>query len=193
MESTSTDASLIRRARGGDQAAATRIHARYERRLRGLARRRLNDELAPRVDPEDVVQSAMKSFFRAAIDGAYTVPKSGELWQLLAAITRHKVRRATVRHTAEKRDARRTSGGDAVRHLVGDDPRPAAELRMLVEEMLADYSVGERQVVHLRMEGHMVAQIAEQCARSKRTVERVLQEFRDELCERLGSSSGLAQ
>jgi RNA polymerase sigma factor (sigma-70 family) len=189
MESTSTDASLVRRARGGDQAAATRIHARYGRRLRGLARRRLNGELAPRVDPEDVVQSAMKSFFRAAVDGVYTVPQSGELWQLLAAITRNKVRRATVRHTAEKRDARRTSGGDAVRQLLDADPRPAAELRLLVEEMLAEHSDGECRMVRMRMEGYTVAQIAEACARSKRTVERVLQEFRDELLERMGAMS----
>ncbi|MEX0586168.1 MAG: ECF-type sigma factor [Pirellulales bacterium] len=179
----------MRRARCGDQGAATQIHARYEKRLRGLARRRLNDELAPRVDAEDVVQSAMRSFFRAAIDGAYAAPKSGELWQLLAAITRHKVRRARVYHLAGKRDARRTAGGDAVRQLVDSDPRPAAELRMLVEEILADYSAAERRIVELRMAGHLVAEIAARSARSKRTVERALQEFRDELFERLGTMS----
>jgi len=38
-------------------------------------------------------------------------------------------------------------------------------------------------MIALRIDGHEVAEIAEQMRRSKRTVERVLQEFRRQLAE----------
>jgi RNA polymerase sigma-70 factor (ECF subfamily) len=141
-------------------------------------------DLATRVDVDDVVQSAFGSFFRAAREGAYAAPDGGELWQLLAAITRHKLRRVRVYHQARKRDVRRTTGGESALGL-SDDAPPAAEWKWLVEDLFAALRPVERQIVELRMAGHLVAEIAARCGRSKRTIERVLQEVRDELCRRL--------
>ena len=56
-------AGLMRRLRSGEDAAAREVFERYTRQLVGLARRRLDERLAGKVDPEDVVQSAFKSFF----------------------------------------------------------------------------------------------------------------------------------
>ena len=53
----------MERLRAGDDEAAREVFDRFARRLVGLARRRFDRRLAHRVDPEDVVQSAFKSFF----------------------------------------------------------------------------------------------------------------------------------
>lgn len=181
-----SDQSLMRRFRGGDAGAAAQLHDRYSRRMRGLAKRRLDPALAARVDVEDIVQSALGSFFRAASKGLYEVPESGELWQLLAAITRHKLHHARARHLAAKRDARRTvAAADALDATAQLADQLAAELKLSIDEVLAAYNGIERRIVELRIEGYEIEQIADRVARSRRTVERVLQGFRSDLCRDL--------
>ena len=51
------------RLRSGEDEAAREVFVRFAARLAGLARRHLDVRLAVKVDPEDVVQSAYKSFF----------------------------------------------------------------------------------------------------------------------------------
>jgi RNA polymerase sigma-70 factor (ECF subfamily) len=182
MEPFRSDRSLMHRFRDGDQRAASALYARYVKRLRGLAQVHDVDVLAPRVDADDIVQSAFGSFFRGAREGLYHAPPSGELWQLLAAITRHKLNRARVHHTAEKRDARITSGGEVSAELAAHGGQPLAEVKLVIEEILETRVPVERTIVQLRIEGRAVAEIAGNVGRSKRTVERVLQEFRDDLC-----------
>jgi len=60
---------LLERYEAGDPLAARQIYDRYAARLLGLARRMLAEKLAARVDPEDVVQSAYRSFFLHARTG----------------------------------------------------------------------------------------------------------------------------
>ena len=62
-------ARLIERLRAGDPQAAEEIFNRYARRLIALASTRLDERMRRRVDPDDVVQSAMRSFYRRAADG----------------------------------------------------------------------------------------------------------------------------
>lgn len=56
-----------------------------------------------KLDPEDVVQSAYRSFFRHAQGGRYELKRSGDLWRLLAAITMNKVKGQVEFHRAAKR------------------------------------------------------------------------------------------
>ena len=82
---------LLERWKAGDGSAADEIFSRYMQRLAGLARHRLSDKMQRRVDPDDVVPSADRSFFRPAQDDRYELKRSGDLWRLLAAITMNKV------------------------------------------------------------------------------------------------------
>src|SRR5436305_1291848 len=84
-------AALVARWRAGDQQAAAELFRRYADRLIALARSRLSARLARRIDPEDVVQSAYRSFFGDTRAGRYDVGRAGDLWQLLVTITLHKV------------------------------------------------------------------------------------------------------
>lgn len=176
------DASLLRRFRGGDDDAATQLYLRYAGRLRAMAAAKSGRALTARFDPEDIVQSVFRTFFRRAAAGEYQVPDGDELWKLFLVIGLNKVRAVAAHHKAAKRDVRQTAGGDAV-----DAVRPVSaedDLRVLqltIDEMLAPLPASHREIITLRIAGHDVADIATRTGRAKRSVERILQEFRTSL------------
>src|SRR5262245_53919371 len=98
---------LLAGCRRNEAAATEALFARYVERLTGLAASRLSRRLAARVDADDVVQSAFRSFFELARDGDVTLRHSGDLWRLLARITLRKVARAARRHRADCRSVER--------------------------------------------------------------------------------------
>src|SRR4051794_17908807 len=104
---------LLARWREGDHQAEEELFSRYTTQLVALARSRLSPKLAGRVDAEDVVQSAYRSFFLAA--DRFVIQRSGDLWRLLAKITLRKLYRQAGRHTALRRNvSRETSLGATI-------------------------------------------------------------------------------
>lgn len=184
-----SDRSLLRRIRQGNQDAASVLYARYAHRLRALVQAKRSPDLASRVDHEDIVQSVFKSFFRGVSRGSYDVPAGEELWNLFLVITLNKVRAKGVFHHAAKRDVRLTVGDD---DLDGSSVGPKSDrdayllLKLSVEESLDRLPAQHKLVTQLRMEGDDVAEIARKTGRSKRSVERILQECREKLSHLLG-------
>lgn len=84
----------------GVNEAADLIFHRYLERLLALARSRMSTKLHRRLDPDDVVQSAYRSFFVHAKNEEYVLQRAGDLWRLLASITLHKLYKQAERHTA---------------------------------------------------------------------------------------------
>jgi len=174
----------LRRFRGGNQDAARHLYERYAARLFALARSRQTRGLARNFDAEDIVQSAFGCFFRGVMHGVYDVPASEELWNLLMVITLNKVRSKSTFYHAAKRDVRRLTAGTDIDHLVeSSTPRSDAieVLRMTVEEALARLPPQHRLVVGMRIGGEDVAEIAVKIGRSRRSVERILQDSRTRL------------
>ena len=179
-----SDRSLLRRVRHGNEEAARLLYQRYAHRLRALARRRRKSELAGRVDDDDIVQSVFGSFFRGVMHGSYDVPEGKELWQLFLAMTLNKIRSKGVYFRAAKRDVRKTKGGEGIEEspdVFGSDTQACAFLRLCVEDALERIPEQHRRVIRHRMEGREVEEIAALAGRSKRSVERLLQESRDRL------------
>jgi RNA polymerase sigma-70 factor (ECF subfamily) len=176
-----SDRSLLRRFQRGQADASTELYLRYAERLRRLAAAQSSADLARRVDPEDIVQSVFRTFFRRAAQGHYTVPEGEEMWKLLLVIALNKVRAAGAFHRAAKRDVRHTVGGEAFELALesrpGQDEAALTVLRLVVEDLLAGLPEPHRRMIELRIEGHEVAEIAELVRRSKRSVERVIQGF----------------
>jgi RNA polymerase sigma-70 factor (ECF subfamily) len=158
---------------------------RYAERLHALVASQSSKHLARRVDAEEIVQSVFRTFFRRAAHGHYSVPAGEEIWKLLLVIALNKVRAAGVYHRAAKRDMRQTVGGEVFEHAIESercrDEGALTVLRMVIDELLEGMPAANRQMIELRIEGYEVAEITEKVQRSKRTVERVLQGFRNRL------------
>ena len=183
---TPTDGSLLVRVQDGSQGAAGELHRRYAQRLIALAKKKTGTDLQAREDAEDIVQSVFGSFFRGAQNGMYAAPDGEELWGLFLVIALNKIRAKGTHHRAAKRDVRRTiheahgDGDDDGTRFdpPSDDTSATAYLRLVVDEVLEHCPASHRDVMTLRIEGYEIAEIAVKTGRSKRTVERILQEFR---------------
>ncbi len=185
-------AELLARVREGDERVAKTLFEQYLVRLTALARSRLAAKLAARVDPEDVVQSAYRSFFAGAREGRFSIERSGDLWRLLVTVTLRKLYRQVARHTAEARDvgreARASRDGDPLALIAGREPTPDEVVAVAeeLEALLSSLDSGQRRVLELRLQGESLDDIARLVGRSERTVRRTLQEIRRAFAQRHG-------
>ena len=178
---------LIARWRAGSQEAAQELFRMFAGRLTALARSRLSPKLARRLDPEDVVQSAYRSFFAATRDQAFDLEHGGDLWQFLVAITLHKLKHQVQRHTAKKRDVGAERGlssegallGISAERLAqGPSPLEAAALVDELEDIMRNLEPLPRRILELRLQGYGDYEIAHQIGRSVPTGRRVLGRFK---------------
>lgn len=157
------------------------VVGRYSQRLIAFARTRLPDNLARRVDPEDVVQSAYRSFFRRLKQGEFEFDGEHDVWQLLATITYCKTQNLVKHHHRQKRDARRdepTSVSDGLQDRV-PGPEDIAMFYESLEKLLGGLPEHYREFVLLRLEGYSIEEVAQRVQRSQRTVLRVLSRARE--------------
>jgi RNA polymerase sigma-70 factor (ECF subfamily) len=191
---------LVARYREGDEQAAEALFHRYVGRLTALAQKRLSDRLARRVDADDIVQSAYRSFFIKARDGGFSLKESGDLWRLLVVITLNKLRRQVERNTAGKRamnteqSFRADGSGTSLRpEAVAGEPSPDEALAVVeeVQRLMEGLTPSQCQMLELRLQGHTVDEIAAQVNRSERGVRRLLDKIKERLQEHLGESTAL--
>ena len=184
-----SDHCLLGRSRDGDQEAAALLYARYAGRLTSLVERKCSAPLARCAGVEDIVQSVFGSFFRRVGQGCYDIPDGAELWKLLLVIALNKVRTKATFYHAAKRDALRTvSGADAEWWIEVQSSGCASapeHLELIVGEILEGLPPQNRLMVKLRLDGCDVAEVARSTGRSRRSVERILQETRLKLKELL--------
>jgi RNA polymerase sigma-70 factor, ECF subfamily len=186
-----SDRSLLRRFRSGEEDAATQLFLRYASRLRALATSQTSPVLAPRFDADDVVQSVFRTFFRRASSGLYDVPEGDELWQLLLVLSLNKIRSLGSFHRAQKRDVSKThqvmdSSADGVtREGASENEASMHILELVVQEFLDQLPPIHATVARMRMEGYQVEEISQATQRSKRTIERILAELRQQLVSTL--------
>ncbi len=184
---SSSDKSLLRRFRLGSEDAATALYLRYAKRLQALAKAQTGKQLATRFDPEDVVQSVFRTFFRRAVENGYDVPAGDELWQLLLVLSLNKIRSLAAYHRAQKRDVARTNRPEHFEEMYegssGENEVAYETMRLVIDELVAELPSPKNRIIELRIEGHEIQQIAEMTNRSMRTVERTLQQFRGRLAK----------
>jgi RNA polymerase sigma factor (sigma-70 family) len=181
---------LLVRVQQGDQAAAAAVFELYKRRLLALARCQLDTRIRRKVDPEDVVQSVFRTYFKRQRDGSVAVKDEEHLWSLLAMITARKCINASVSFRRKKRNADLEvtveGGGDEVVsswQAISREPTPeqAAVLTDLIERLVGTLQERDRQIVQLSLEGQTGRAIADTIGRAERTVRRVLENFRTRL------------
>src|SRR4051794_23176084 len=161
---------LLELFKAGQDEAATAIFDRYIHRLIALARSRIGVKLKRRLDPEDVVQSAYRSFFVHAKNEEYLLDRSGDLWRLLAGIALNKVRSQIEKQTAAKRNVlREVSDDNSIAMATMSDPTPADVVAITEQLALAlkNLSTDERLVITATLQGQSTDEIAASIGKSK--------------------------
>jgi RNA polymerase sigma-70 factor, ECF subfamily len=167
---------------GEREDAARVIFERFSNRLIALARGRLSGPLQNRVDPESVVQSAYRSFFRGADADRFAYDAWEDLWGLLTILTLRKCFARVDYFLADKRNVNRESpiDGGSVQstdriELAAAEPSAAeaAMLSDLVEQLMTSLSDREREVAQLLLQRHTVREISVIVKMSERTVSRI--------------------
>jgi RNA polymerase sigma-70 factor (ECF subfamily) len=190
MSASDSLSRLMERLRAGEEDAARVVFERHAAGLVALARTRLDARLAGKVDPEDVVQSAYKSFFVRQRDGRLHVGDWQGLWGLLVVITLRKCADRAEQYRAARRDVGRELAGaagpdePAAWQLALDrEPGPveAALLAETVEELFRGVDQDSRPVLELSLQGYTASEISERLGRAERTVRRLRERVRARL------------
>jgi DNA-directed RNA polymerase specialized sigma24 family protein len=131
-----------------------------------------------------------RTFFRGDAEGHCRVPAGEELWKLFLVIGLNKIRAVVAHHKAARRDVRATAAAGeyakAVDSLTAADDQALHALQLTIDELLDPSPPSHRQIVELRVAGYEVAEAAQATGRAKRSVERILQEFRQVLRDHIG-------
>lgn len=173
---------LVELWRSGSQDAARVLLARYEVRLIALVASRLNRKYRDGIAPEDVVQSAMGSFFRASRAGAkpsIKLESTASAWNILATFVRRKLARALERETAVKRGGGRTRVSlDDLETDLSTNPS-ATEANELLDEIHSLLNSDHSQLLELLLENKTQREIAEQLGVDERTIRRRIKSMQD--------------
>ena len=177
--------------RDGDEQAAAELYDRYARRVFGLVRAKLGRQLGSMTEPEDIVQSVFRSVFRGMQSGSYDAPPGSTLWNLLAVISVRKLSSRANHFSAQRRDTKRNVSleSDSDGMEVAIEQATAEFFEVCLQEALDMLRPQHREILALRIEGHSIDDIRSITGRSRRTVERSLQQSRAQLAESLLSES----
>ena len=189
MASDSSFSRVMTKLRAGDEAAADEVFQRFVHRLIVLASRQFDARVRSKEDPEDVVNSVYKSFFRLDDRTPFELSNWEGLWALLATITVRKCIDRRLFWQADRRDVDREAapnpepGEQAWREAVDRGPTPdqAMVLVETIERLSRAVDPERRGILEDHLEGYSHIEIAERCGCSERTVGRVLSRVRDGL------------
>jgi RNA polymerase sigma factor (sigma-70 family) len=181
---------FLRRVRAGDDDAAEELVRRYGPALRMEVKLRLADPKVRRLlDPEDVCQSVLGSFFARAAVGQFDLDRPEQLMGLLVTMARNKVGGQVRRQRALRRDNRREQpAGSGLFDPPADEPSPSRHLmgREALGELRRRLGDEERLLADLRAQGRSWAEIAEQLGGTPQARRKQLARAVDRIARDLG-------
>lgn len=91
----------------GDPTSEEEFWKQYAAPLQRVAQRQISASLGKRVDAEDIVQSACRTFFRRVRQGEFQCDDASDLWRLMMTITLNKARMQARYHGRDRRSTAR--------------------------------------------------------------------------------------
>jgi len=181
-EPRSDDRDLVSDYQAGSESAARDLFDKYCERLMKLAKRRIGQRMASRFDPEDVIQSAFRTFFTRVKNDEFTFEAEDDLFKLLVRLTVRKTLRRIEHHSAAKRNpnleaAQRTDDVEPFSLVASHTVTPDMEVALIDEfqSFIGDLPELDRKVIELKIQGYSTVEIAEQVGSYERKVRRVLE------------------
>jgi RNA polymerase sigma-70 factor (ECF subfamily) len=190
MDEVAFDA-MVRGLMEGDNLAYAEFWELYGKRLEGVVRSRFPLGLKRRLEPEDLVQSVCRSFFRRATAGQLEFAGDEGLWRLLCAISLNKLKMKQRFHYAKRRrlTQERDLESDSANHdsnrfepaATDQAPDTAAIFAEQIEQVMSMLDATEQTVLQLKLDGFTSEEISGKLRRSDRTVRRVLKRLQIKL------------
>ncbi len=186
-------AALLQRVQQGEEQAVQALWVACHPQLVAFAQRKMKAIRDPMESGNDLAQSALQSFFRAAQQGRFPDLQNNEdLWRVLFSMT---VRKAVDRIRKENRQKRGSGqragesvldGGESeslagLMNVAGDEPEPPFWVMMQEQVQLKMDLLGDPKLVataNARLEGHSNQEIADMQGVSVAAIERRLRLIR---------------
>ncbi len=179
------DRDLVAAAGDGSETAARDLFDKYCERLLRLAGSRIGPKFVSRLDPQDVVQSAFRTFFTRARNDEFVFDAQDDVFKLLVRITVHKTLRQIAYHRAARRNPAAELGHgsaaqDQLLQVMAAGPTPDAEAAVVdnLRAFVGQLAAPDARVLELKIQGHTTAEIAEMTGSYDRKVRRVLERIR---------------
>jgi RNA polymerase sigma-70 factor (ECF subfamily) len=177
---------LAKLCRDGDKEAARNLFDRYVDRLVALARRRMSQSLASRVDPEDVVQSVFRTFFVRLQDGKFQLHQQDDPCKLLVQITIHKTLRQVAYQKAAKRNPSAEAGQENTDRqelyaVLDREPTPEEAVIFIdqLEHFMKKLRPDERRILEMRVQGYKNEEICQELKIYERKVRRLMERVQE--------------
>jgi RNA polymerase sigma-70 factor (ECF subfamily) len=185
-ESRGDDLELIAEFQAGSESAAQTLFDRYCERLMRLAKRRIGQRMTSRVDPEDVVQSAYRTFFTRVKNDEFSFHEQDDLFKLLVRLTVNKALRQIAYHRAAKRNPelealQSSNPQEFLQQISSENATPDVEVALLdeFEQFKGQLQPLDRDVLQLKLQGYSTVEIAEKLGSYDRKIRRVLERIQE--------------
>ena len=180
------DLQLIAAFKAGDESAARELFDKYCEQLMRLAKKRIGQRMTSRVDPEDVLQSAFRTFFTHVRNDDFSFEQADDLFKLLVRLTVHKTLRQIAYHRAAKRNPELEIGHGSDAHellqqIASESPSPEVEVALVdeFERFVGQLPPLDREVLGLKLQGFTTVEIAEKLGSYDRKIRRILERVQD--------------
>lgn len=179
---------LLEKLTSGDDGAAEHVFRSYEPYLRMVVRRQLSPDLRAKFDSLDVVQSVWIHVLKGFREAGWRFADTTHLRAFLVRLTRHRFIDRLRRHRSELERQRPLTDGDVEEHLLADDPQPDDILQAdeLWEQLLELCPPAHREVLRLKREGALTAEVAARTGLHEGSVRRILSTLSRRLDRRRG-------
>jgi RNA polymerase sigma-70 factor (ECF subfamily) len=163
---------VLAKLRCQDDDAASRVFHRFANRLIGLARGQLDPRILRKVDPEDIVQSVMRSVLLRIGEGQFDLGDWDSLWGLLTRVTVHKCHKWVDHYQAQRRQVKREAGLSAGWQIVDREPHPseAVVLAETLQQVLDGLNDQETAIVRMSLQGTSGKSAAGSAVRRARSI-----------------------
>ncbi len=177
----------------GDPIVTQEFWDDYAVPLQRVADKQLSQQLKRRVDAEDVVQSACRTFFRRVQHGEFEFNDRDDLWRLLLTITLNKARMQARFHGRVRR------GLGKEQSLEGDPKSQNQSFDQAINDIDFADSLGvifeklddeQCEILRRLLDGETQEQIANAIECSQRTVRRMQVRIREQLQSILANDLG---
>ena len=170
----------LEQVKEGDQQSFEQLWSHYFTNLIRLARKNVSHSPARLADEDDIVQSALTSFYFRAQEGRYPdLHDRNGLWKLLISITLTKARALARKEGRRRQILEREFAGQ---NFVQGEPTPefAAEMADQLEDLMSRLNDDLlRRIAVAKLEGCTNQEVAERVGKSVPTIERKLRLIRD--------------